>query len=79
MQAVEIVRPGGIEPDAATTAALLDACKERGLLVGKGGLYGNVIRFSPMLNITEAELEEGLDAFADAVAALDQELAPAGV
>ncbi len=70
MQAIEMVHPGGLEPDTAITAALLDACKERGLLVGKGGLYGNVIRLTPMLNITEPELDEGLDALVDAIASL---------
>lgn len=67
MQAIEMVHPGGVEPDAAITARLLDAAKERGLLVGKGGLYGNVIRLAPMLAITEAELDEGIDALIGAI------------
>ncbi|MEL6984999.1 MAG: aminotransferase class III-fold pyridoxal phosphate-dependent enzyme, partial [Actinomycetota bacterium] len=72
MQAIEMVHPGGIEPDAAISGRLLDAAKERGLLVGKGGLYGNVIRLAPMLAITEAELDEGIDALIAAIAAVDQ-------
>jgi len=40
---------------------LIEACKDNGLLVGKGGLYGNVIRLTPMLNVTEAEMNEGCD------------------
>jgi len=71
MQAIEMVHPGGIEPDAAISGRLLDAAKERGLLVGKGGLYGNVIRLAPMLAITEAELDEGIDAMIDAIRAVD--------
>ena len=31
---------------------------ERGLLVGKGGLYGNVLRVAPPLSLTEAEADE---------------------
>ena len=27
-------------------------------MVGKGGLYGNVIRLSPMLNIGKADVDE---------------------
>ena len=38
MQALEIVKAGSIEPDAARTAAFVDTCKDMGLLLGKGGL-----------------------------------------
>jgi len=71
MQALEMVHPGGIEPDAAITARLLDEAKDRGLLVGKGGLYGNVIRMAPMLAITEEELDQGIDALIDAITSLN--------
>ncbi|MEM8924035.1 MAG: aspartate aminotransferase family protein [Actinomycetota bacterium] len=71
MQAFEMVHPGGLEPDAAISARLLDAAKERNLLVGKGGLYGNVIRLAPMLSIGETELDEGIDALIDAIGSLD--------
>jgi 4-aminobutyrate aminotransferase len=70
MQAIEIVHPGGVEPDSPTTSRLLDAAKDRGLLVGKGGLYGNVIRMAPMLAITEAEMDEGIDALIGAIGAI---------
>ncbi len=70
MQALEMVHPGGVEPDGAITARLLDAAKDRGLLVGKGGLYGNVIRLAPMLAITEDELDEGIDALIEAIGSL---------
>jgi 4-aminobutyrate aminotransferase len=70
MQAIEMVHPGGIEADPARTAALLEACKERGLLVGKGALYGNVIRVTPMLNVSAAEIDEGLAALRSAAAAV---------
>jgi 4-aminobutyrate aminotransferase len=73
MQAIEMVHPGGIEPDAAISGRLLDAAKDRGLLVGKGGLYGNVIRLAPMLAITESELDEGIDALIAAIRAVDSE------
>ena len=33
------------------------ACKDLRLLVGKGGVYGNVIRITPMLNVTEEEID----------------------
>ena len=71
MQGIEFCHAGSIEPDAATTAAVLESAKDRGLLVGKGGLYGNVIRITPMLNVTEAELNEGLDVLVGILEALN--------
>ncbi|HIL06426.1 MAG TPA: aminotransferase class III-fold pyridoxal phosphate-dependent enzyme, partial [Acidimicrobiia bacterium] len=59
MQAIECVQPGGVEPNTTAAAHLIEVCKDNGLLVGKGGLYGNVIRLTPMLNVTEAEMKEG--------------------
>ncbi|HET8788281.1 MAG TPA: aspartate aminotransferase family protein, partial [Actinomycetes bacterium] len=41
-----------------------------GLLVGKGGLYGNVLRIAPPLIVTEAEADEGLEILAHALATL---------
>jgi 4-aminobutyrate aminotransferase len=67
MLALETVRPGGIHPDPQASAALLEATRARGVLVGKGGLYGNVIRIAPPLSITEAEADLACDALLDAV------------
>jgi 4-aminobutyrate aminotransferase len=67
MQAIECVQPGGIEPNTTAAARLLEACKDNGLLVGKGGLYGNVIRLTPMLNVTEAEMKEGCEIIVSAI------------
>lgn len=61
MQALEIVTdPASRNPDAARTRALMDAAREEHLLVGAGGLKGNVIRIGPSMLITEAEMEEAL-------------------
>ncbi len=67
MWAFEVCEPGGVEPDKARTGEFHEACKRHGLLVGKGGLYGNVIRLSPMLNVTAAELDEGIAALTAAI------------
>jgi 4-aminobutyrate aminotransferase len=68
MWAFECCEPGGIEPDKARTTEFHEACKRHGLLVGKGGLYGNVIRLAPMLNVTADELDEGIAALRGAIA-----------
>ena len=59
---MEMVQPDSIDPDAARAGAVLEAARRRGLLVGKGGLYGNAIRIAPMLNVTEEEIDEGVAA-----------------
>ena len=70
MHAIETVQPGGIEPNAAAAAQLLEGAKERGLLIGKGGLYGNVLRLAPMLNVSEAEMDEGCDILVDTISSI---------
>ena len=46
-------------PNRAATSAVHELAKQRGLLIGKGGLHGNVLRLSPPMTLTEAELDEG--------------------
>ena len=61
MQAIECVQPGSVEPNATAATQLIEVCKDPGLLVGKGGLYGNVIRLTPMLNVSKEEMNEGCE------------------
>jgi len=61
MQALELVEdPQTREPSPTKTNALLEECRKEGMLVGKGGLYGNVLRLSPPMLITETEVEDAL-------------------
>ncbi|MEE8331786.1 MAG: aspartate aminotransferase family protein [Acidimicrobiia bacterium] len=69
MVGVELVQPGGIEPNAAAASSILEAARERGLLVGKGGLHGNALRIAPPLTLTESEADEGLAILTEAIAA----------
>lgn len=71
MQAIETVHPDSIEPDPARANRLLEGAKERGLLVGKGGLYGNCIRLTPMLNVTESEIDEAAEILVEVIAEID--------
>lgn len=70
MLAIELVKPGGKEPDPQVTAALAKACHENGLLVLTTGTYGNVMRFLPPMVIGEDLLDEGLDVLEGALSAL---------
>jgi 4-aminobutyrate aminotransferase / (S)-3-amino-2-methylpropionate transaminase / 5-aminovalerate transaminase len=70
MVALELVQPGGKEPNPAATAALAKACHAQGLVVLTAGTYGNVLRFLPPLVIPEHLLVEGLDILEGAFASL---------
>src|ERR1017187_6077083 len=75
MQAIELVEDRKTKkPAAAQTVQLLEATREHGLLVGKGGLYGNVIRVTPPMNIGRSDVDQFiqlLDKSLTAVAAAD--------
>jgi 4-aminobutyrate aminotransferase-like enzyme len=59
MQALELVKDRKTkEPATAETGMMLEAARDRGLLIGRGGLLGNVIRMSPPLNISKADVDE---------------------
>ncbi|WP_218566652.1 4-aminobutyrate--2-oxoglutarate transaminase [Vallicoccus soli] len=70
MVALELVRPGTLEPDAETTQRVARACHAEGLVVLTAGTYGNVLRFLPPLVMPEHLLEEGLGILEGAFAAL---------
>ncbi|MCV7192962.1 4-aminobutyrate--2-oxoglutarate transaminase [Mycolicibacterium brumae] len=67
MLAVEIVVPGGDEPDAALTKAIAAEAFARGVVVLTCGSYGNVIRLLPPLVISDDLLGEGIDILADVI------------
>jgi 4-aminobutyrate aminotransferase len=62
MQALELVEDRETKtPAASATAAVMEAARENGLLIGKGGLYGNCIRISPPLNISKTDVDDFLE------------------
>jgi 4-aminobutyrate aminotransferase-like enzyme len=73
IQAMELVRDRITkEPAPGECVAMLEAMKQEGVLCGKGGLYGNVLRVTPPMNIAKADVDlfiERLDRAFTAVAA----------
>ncbi len=67
MIGVELIRAGGTEPNSEAASAVMEASKAGGLLVGKGGLAGNVLRIAPPLTLTEEEADEGFEILSNAV------------
>src|SRR5206468_8845724 len=64
------------EPASAECAQVLELCREMGLLLGKGGLRGSVIRFAPPMNITQADADFMLEVFGAAFQKLEQVAPP---
>jgi 4-aminobutyrate aminotransferase len=73
MFAVDLVDPATKEPSPPLAARMLEATRERGLLIGKGGLYGATLRMAPPLTLSEAEAREGLGLLTDALRAVNEE------
>ena len=69
MQALELVKDRKTkEPAPEATNQVMERARHNGLLIGKGGLFGNTIRMAPMLNTTKGDVD-------DAVQLLDKSFA----
>ncbi|MFC0434994.1 aspartate aminotransferase family protein [Kutzneria buriramensis] len=74
MIGVELVEPGGDTPSARAATKMLEETRKRGLLIGKGGLNGNVLRLAPPMTLTESEADEALEILAESIAVTNEEL-----
>jgi len=57
MLAIEVVKPGTLEHDAELAQRVIDFAAQRGVLLLSAGIYGNVIRFLPALDISDELIE----------------------
>lgn len=63
MQGMELVKDRETkEPDPQSVLKVFEETKRRGVLIGKGGLYANVIRTGLMLNSTKDTVDELIEA-----------------
>jgi len=67
MIGVELVKNEQLTPATAEAEAIRESLLRRGVLVGVGGVFGNVIRFQPPLIITRPQIDQALTAFAEAL------------
>ncbi|WP_035615464.1 aminotransferase class III-fold pyridoxal phosphate-dependent enzyme [Haloferula sp. BvORR071] len=68
MLGVELVKDRATkEPARDECAAVFERCKELGLLIGKGGLWGNTLRIKPPMCITEADADFVLEVIDQAI------------
>lgn len=71
MLGVELVRDRtSKEPATAETSEVLERCKQRGLLIGKGGLYGNVLRIKPPMCLSSDDADFLVDCLAEVLSGL---------
>jgi 4-aminobutyrate aminotransferase-like enzyme len=71
MFAVDLVDPATGAPSPALATRMLEETRERGLLIGKGGLFGHSLRMAPPMTLSEAEAKEGVGILTDALRAVD--------
>ncbi len=76
MIGVELVRDEKLTPATSEADAIRESLLKKGVMVGVGGVYGNVIRFQPPLVITRQQIDQAIGAFA---MALDEVGQPAAV
>jgi 4-aminobutyrate aminotransferase-like enzyme len=72
MIGIELVKDQTLTPASAEAEAIRDVCLRYGLLIGLGGLDGNVVRFQPPLVISKPQIDQATDIFSKAL----QEVSP---
>jgi 4-aminobutyrate aminotransferase-like enzyme len=78
MQALELVvdeKAGNRTPHPRATLMLFEETCKRGLLIGKGGLYGNTVRIAPPMSVTEGEVADAIRILDESFTAMGREVA----
>ncbi len=71
MIGIELVKDEMKTPASRETASIQELCRQKGVLVGTGGIYGNIIRIQPPLVISENELEAAFHVLDEAITQLE--------
>jgi 4-aminobutyrate aminotransferase-like enzyme len=78
MQAVELVEDRQTKaPATAQTAMVMEAARENGLLIGKGGMFGNVLRVTPPMNVGRTDVDRFIEVLDKSLAACSAAVAGA--
>lgn len=78
MIGIELVKDEALTPATAEAEAIKAACYDAGVLVGVGGVYGNVIRLQPPLVITRQQIDHAIDTIVAAIQKVAPQAAMAG-
>jgi 4-aminobutyrate aminotransferase-like enzyme len=71
MQGIELVGEKKT-PDVEGAKRLMELTKAQGLLIGKGGTFGNVIRLAPALNVDKDQIDRALTVLDQSLSQLGQ-------
>jgi alanine-glyoxylate transaminase/(R)-3-amino-2-methylpropionate-pyruvate transaminase len=66
MVGIELVEDENKTPATGLTADAFETCKELGLIIGKGGYFGNILRIKPPMCITEEDIVFMLETLGEA-------------
>ncbi len=73
MLGIELVRDRETkEPAIQEMLQIMEYCREKGLLIGKGGLDNNVIRLQPPLELTSEQIDEACSILGDAFSKVEK-------
>lgn len=78
MIGIELVSDDELTPAKAQADAIKEACFKQGVLIGVGGVYGNVVRFQPPLVISREQIDFALETIDSALAEVAGEVSYAG-
>ena len=70
MQAIELVKPGSLEPNSEAMTKVINYCAKKGVLLLSAGTYSNVIRFLPPIVISDELLLDAMSVLDEAFASL---------
>ncbi|MHA1928467.1 MAG: aspartate aminotransferase family protein, partial [Candidatus Thorarchaeota archaeon] len=75
MVGVELVKDRATkEPASQEMVKIMEICKTEGLLIGKGGYDGNVMRIQPPLELTKEQIDQSCVILEDALAKVEKSL-----
>lgn len=67
MIGAELVSGDDMAPAPQRSESIRESCRKKGVLVGVGGIYGNVLRIQPPLVISRGELDRALHVVEEAL------------
>ena len=70
MMAIELVKPGSLEPNSEAMTKVINYCAKKGVLLLSAGTYSNVIRFLPPIVISDELLLDAMSVLDEAFASL---------
>ena len=73
MLGIELVKDRNTkEPAIQEMLDVMEYCREKGLLIGKGGLDNNVARLQPPLELTSAQIDEACSILGEAFSKVEE-------